>query len=85
MLLPLIVLLALVLDIVPRAVIRASSWRSRAATAEVTRERWPAANLRFMMVGLVGWYVTYASVRNLKGIVPFANHELYDRSSIGST
>ncbi len=80
MLLPLIVLLALVLDILPRAVIRAKSWRSaKAATVEVWRERWPAANLRFMIVGLIGWYVTYASVRNLKGFVPFANHQLYDR------
>jgi hypothetical protein len=79
-LLPLIVLLALVLDVVPRAALRARAWRSvRAAVAEVWRERWPAANLRFMVVGLIGWYVTYASVRNLKGFVPFANHELYDR------
>jgi hypothetical protein len=78
-LLPLIVLLALVLDVVPRAVIRADSWRAtRAAAAEVWRERWPTASLRFMMVGLIGWYATYASVRNLKGFVPFANHELYD-------
>lgn len=79
-LLPLIVLLALVLDVIPRAVLRATSWgTARAAVAEVWRERWPAANLRFMVVGLIGWYVTYASVRNLKGFVPFANHELYDR------
>ncbi len=31
-----------------------------------------------MLVGLIGWYVTYASIRNLKGMVPFANHHLYD-------
>ncbi len=79
-LLPLIVLLALILDVVPRAAMRASSWRSaRGTIAQVWRERWSAANLRFMLVGLVGWYVTYASVRNLKGFVPFANRELYDR------
>jgi len=79
MLLPLIVLLALVLDVVPRAVLRAESWRTvRAAANDVWRERWSAANLRFMIVGLIGWYVTYASVRNLKGFVPFANRELYD-------
>lgn len=79
-LLPLIVLVALVLDVLPRAIMRADSWRAlRPAVAEVWRDRWPAANLRFMLVGLVGWYVTYASVRNLKGFVPFANQELYDR------
>ncbi|WP_188110458.1 phosphatase PAP2 family protein [Aeromicrobium ginsengisoli] len=79
-LLPLIVLLALVLDVIPRAVIRVRSWHAvRGAVVEVWRERWPAANLRFMVIGLIGWYVTYASVRNLKGFVPFANHQLYDR------
>ena len=78
-LLPLIVLLALVLDVVPRAALRARSARAfRGAIAQVWRERWPVANLRFMIIGLIGWYVTYASVRNLKGFVPFANHELYD-------
>ena len=77
--LPAIVLLALLLDIVPRAVIRASSWRQvRATIVDVTRERWQLASLRFMLVGLIGWYVTYASIRNLKGMVPFANKELYD-------
>jgi len=77
--LPVIVLLALLLDIVPRAVTRASSWRSiRESVVDVARERWQMASLRFMIVGLVGWYVTYASIRNLKGMVPFANHHLYD-------
>ncbi len=77
--LPVIVLLALLLDIVPRAIIRASSWREiRSRIVEVTQERWQMASLRFMVVGLVGWYVTYASIRNLKGMVPFANHDLYD-------
>ncbi len=77
--LPVIVIIALLLDIVPRALIRASSWREiRSAVAEVTAERWHMANLRFMIVGLVGWYATYASIRNLKGMVPFANKELYD-------
>jgi len=77
--LPVIVLLALLLDIVPRAIIRASSWREvRASVVDVWRERWHMTNLRFMIVGLVGWYVTYASIRNLKGMVPFANHHLYD-------
>ncbi|MDR7087079.1 membrane-associated phospholipid phosphatase [Aeromicrobium panaciterrae] len=77
--LPAIVLLALLLDIVPRAIIRASTWRSiRESVVEVARERWQLASLRFMLVGLIGWYVTYASIRNLKGMVPFANGELYD-------
>jgi len=77
--LPAIVVLALLLDIIPRAIIRASSWREiRGSIVDVTTERWHMANLRFMLVGLVGWYATYASIRNLKGMVPFANNDLYD-------
>lgn len=78
-LLPAIVVFALLLDIVPRAIIRASTWRDiRGAIVDVAGERWHMANLRFMIVGLVGWYATYASIRNLKGMVPFANKDLYD-------
>jgi hypothetical protein len=77
--LPAIVALALLADIVPRSVIKASGWRDlRRATASVWRERWTPANLRFMLLGLAGWYATYAAIRNLKGFVPFANGNLYD-------
>ena len=77
--LPAIVALALLADIVPRSVIRAAGWRDlRRATAGGWRERWTPANLRFMLLGLAGWYATYAAVRNLKGFVPFANGNLYD-------
>jgi hypothetical protein len=77
--LPAIIAIALLIDVVPRSVIRASGWRDlRNAVSAVARERWTPANLRFMLVGLAGWYATYAAVRNLKGFVPFANGNLYD-------
>ncbi len=77
--LPATILLALLLDVIPRIAIRAQRWRDvQAATAVVIRERWTPANLRFTFVGLAGWYATYAAIRNLKGFVPFVNGNLYD-------
>lgn len=77
--LPVIIILALLADVVPRSVIRASGWRDlRRSGAEVVRERWSMTHLRFMLLGLAGWYATYAAVRNLKGFVPFVNGNLYD-------
>lgn len=77
--LPGIVVLALLIDVFPRSAVRAKRWRDIGRSlVEVARERWTAANLRFMLIGLVGWYATYAAIRNLKGFVPFANANLYD-------
>jgi PAP2 superfamily len=80
--LPLILLAAVLLDVVPRAVARA--WQRRdlrhvaGAMREVVRERWGLPHLRFALVGLGAWYLTYASFRNLKSFVPFVNLHLWD-------
>jgi membrane-associated phospholipid phosphatase len=78
--LPLILLLAVVLDIVPRAV-----WRSRRrlrttgrGLRNVATERWSHREVRFVLVGLVTWYVAYVSYRNIKSFVPFVNSHLWD-------
>jgi membrane-associated phospholipid phosphatase len=78
--LPLIVLGAIALDIVPRAV-----WRTRrhpsdlpAALNAVRRERWAWSHLRFALTGLGTWYLSYAAFRNLKSYVPFVNDRLWD-------
>lgn len=77
--LPAMILLALIIDVIPRVVIRAEGWRDvRRAATTVARERWTPANLRFTFIGLAGWYATYAAIRNLKGFVPFVNAHLYD-------
>lgn len=79
--LPAMILLALLIDVIPRIAIRAAGWRDARRTAGiVARERWTPANLRFTFIGLAGWYATYASIRNLKGFVPFVNGHLYDNS-----
>jgi hypothetical protein len=78
--LPLILLLAFLVDVVPRTVRRAPSWRAAVHTfALVSRERWPWAHVRFALMGLGTWYLTYVAFRNLKSFVPFVNPELQDR------
>ncbi len=76
---PAILGLAFLTDVLPRAV-----WRGRSLTrlpralVEVVRERWPWEHIRFALVGLAAWYLTYAAFRNLKSFVPFVNRELWD-------
>ena len=77
--LPLILLLAFLADVVPRTV-----WRARALApiprefVTIVRERWGMTHVRFALVGLGAWYLTYASFRNLKSYVPFVNGHLWD-------
>ena len=77
--LPVILLLAFLTDVLPRTV-----WRARSVTrlprtlVAVVRERWPWDHVRFALVGLGAWYLTYAAFRNLKSFVPFVNRHLWD-------
>jgi hypothetical protein len=78
--LPLILLAAVLLDIVPRAVwlTRDTPRRIPAAIVSVTRERWGWGHLSYALAGLGTWYVTYATFRNLKSFVPSVNDRLWD-------
>jgi hypothetical protein len=77
--LPLILLVTFLADVVPRAVVRSGGVRQLpGALASVVRERWPADHIRFALVGLGAWYLTYVAFRNLKSYVPFVNRNLYD-------
>ncbi len=78
--LPVILLLAFLVDVLPRTVRRAQSPRAVGPTVvAVTRERWPMGHVRFALLGVGTWYVTYVAFRNLKSFVPFVNSELQDR------
>lgn len=77
---PLIIAVAILADIVPRAL-----WRARRAPRHlgaswlaVTRERWPASHWRFAVGGVLAWYLTYATFRNIKSFAPFVNTHVYD-------
>ncbi len=77
--LPAILLAAFLADVLPRAAWRARrSLRFAAEVAAVVRERWGWTHVRFALTGLLAWYVTYASFRNLKSFVPFVNDRLWD-------
>ena len=77
--LPIILLLAFLTDVLPR-----TAWRTRSLTGiprtftAVIRERWQWEHVRFALVGLGAWYLTYAAFRNLKSYVPFVNRDLLD-------
>ena len=77
--LPLILLAAFLIDVLPRAVWRARGVvRAPSQFRAVVRERWGYAHVRFALLGLGAWYLTYASFRNLKSFVPFVNRHLWD-------
>jgi hypothetical protein len=79
--LPLILLLAFLTDVVPRAMWRRRSLRGLGTMlVAVVRERWPWSHTRFALVGLGAWYVTYAAFRDLKSFVPFVNRRLWDQT-----
>ena len=77
--LPAILLAAFLADVLPRALWRARNpLRVVGRFREVVHERWGYEHLKFALLGLGAWYLTYASFRNLKSFVPFVNRHLWD-------
>ena len=77
---PVVLLAAFLTDVLPRTV-----WRGRRTplrllgiARDVVLERWTLAHVRFAVLGLGAWYITYAGFRNLKSFVPFVNRHLWD-------
>ncbi len=71
--LPMLVLGAFVADIVPRTL-----WRTRGRVAQfrgearlLIREHWTRDRITLVVLGLICFYVTYVSYRNLKNFLPF--------------
>jgi hypothetical protein len=78
--LPVIVALMVAVDVVPRALMRARSAREAAEQVlAIARERWPWSRLRPALIGLMAFYGTYVSYRNLKHFLPLLRHDLYDQ------
>ena len=71
--LPLLVVGAFVADVVPRTLFRArgNPGRFRAEAEQIVREHWTKERITLVVVGLVGFYVTYVSYRNIKNFLPF--------------
>lgn len=77
---PMILALAWLLDVLPRAV-----YASRGAWTElpqhlraVIARRWSRRHTVFALTGLATWYASYAAFRNLKNYVPFVNPKIWD-------
>ena len=78
--LPLLCLGAFLGDVVPR-----SLWRSRGAphrfvgeSRKIIKEHWTRDRIKLVVIGLVSFYVTYVSYRNLKNFLPFIREVRYD-------
>lgn len=78
--LPIIILVAWLIDVLPRALGRSRRQLGTlpARFREVVRERWTRAHVIFAVSGLGTWYVCYAAFRNLKSYVPFVNARIWD-------
>ncbi len=80
--LPLLVFGAFLLDILPRTL-----WVSRmrpklmpTLVRERVREHWNRERITLVVLGLVSFYITYVSYRNLKSFLPFImGEDKYDR------
>jgi len=77
---PLFLLVAFLCDVLPRVVLRHRRETEGyvASFRAVLHERWVPSQVRFMFIGLAGWYIAYATFRNLKNAVPFVNGSLWD-------
>jgi CDP-diacylglycerol--glycerol-3-phosphate 3-phosphatidyltransferase len=64
------------LDLLPRAVMRGG--RIDLALRAVALERWNRRRFAAVGLGLLSFYVTYLSYRNLKGFLPFLTDQDYD-------
>jgi len=70
--LPAAVLVMVMLDVVPRALHR------RVPIRAVLRERYGPGRMALVFVGLLAFYVSYVSYRNLKGALPLARPHVLD-------
>ena len=77
--LPAIGALMLAADVLPRALARTRSARGLLLEARaIFRERWPWRRLRPALIGLLAFYATYVSYRNLKNFLPLLRPDLVD-------
>ncbi len=80
--LPLLLLGAFLLDVLPRTLwqSRLDPRQMRGIVRERVRSHWTRERMTLVVMGLVCFYITYVSYRNLKSFLPFVmGEEKYDR------
>jgi len=78
--LPLLLTGAFLADMLPRVLwfSRGNPAKWRDIVAERWRTHWTRERLTLVVLGLVCFYITYVSYRNLKSFLPFVREEKYD-------
>lgn len=76
--LPLILILFILADIVPRALLLARTAGLRSAVLAVVAHRWPTERLVIVLVALATFYMTYVGYRNLKSFIPVVRTQSED-------
>jgi membrane-associated phospholipid phosphatase len=71
--LPLLVAGAFIADVLPRTLFRArgNPGRLKAEARLLIREHWTRERILLVTIGLISFYVTYVSYRNIKNFLPF--------------
>ena len=79
--LPLLLVGAFAMDLLPRVVLslRAGPGHVREAVRARIAEHWTRERLTLVVSGVVCFYITYVSYRNLKSFLPFIIEQKYDR------
>lgn len=79
--LPLIIVIVMVADVVPRVCLRRPRLRScLSTTVKVLHERWTGPRLAVIVAGLGTFYLAYVAYRNLKSFLPFLEERLADQA-----
>ena len=79
--LPMLLVGAFLMDMLPRVVssARAGPGHLREVVRERIAEHWTRERLTLVVLGVVCFYITYVSYRNLKSFLPFVIEKKYDR------
>ena len=80
--LPLLLLGALLLDLLPLAIfvnIMATPRRSRPPSGSRLRTHWNQERITLVASGIISFYVVYVTYRNIKSFLPFVIETKYDR------
>ena len=79
---PMLILLAFAVDIVPRTLVRSrvNPKRFKDEAVQLVREHWTRERITLVIVGVMSFYLTYVSYRNLKNFLPFVRPFRYDYS-----
>ncbi|WP_051441859.1 phosphatase PAP2 family protein [Arthrobacter sp. H14] len=79
--LPLLVLLVMAVDVVPRVLLRRPGMRGLVKSiVQILHERWTGPRLAIVAAGLGTFYLAYVAYRNLKSFLPFLQERLTDRA-----